>query len=482
MPVLGQKTSYQPSFYDYTPSYTPAGIGLSGSAAIATQAGVLYTNKTPQDIWDSAKNYGIRGAASVTGFPSIGRFSAQLLQKPRLVPGYSTLPFEAKNNKLFDTSVEIPFLDFRARKFRIRNLTGDKINTGGDITAIIDRRFDGAAAALRGSAIAGVIAASNALTGPYTLLNLNSKYGFGSQDDPDAIRSDYTLRSSVGNPGADTKNGYRKALSFFESTIPFRGDRVNAIDFKLKRTWNSIYQWQDLDIDLGEKVEKFRESAAAASNILGVNPYGSTKDLVKFFFTGPKLYDGANETAVDWSLVFRAILTSFSDQFSPSWTQVNLVGRADPNYQYGGFSRDVDLGFTVYASDRDELRIMYRKLNYLAGLTVPTYTSSSISMVAPWLRITVGDLLVSQAAVINSLSYTFVDADTTWEINYEEDPEMMEAPHKVDVSMGLHLVGNQLPQQHGSMYSLSREFDINGVPLSRNPGKGWLYDSKTVSP
>jgi hypothetical protein len=111
---------------------------------------------------------------------------------------------------------------------------------------------------------------------------------------------------------------------------------------------------------------------------------------------------------------------------------------------------------------------------------MPTYNTGSLSIVAPWIRVTVGDLLVSQAAAINSLSYTFVDSDSTWEINFEEDPEMMQVPHKIDVSMGLHLVGNQLPEKLGSLYSLSKQFDRNGVPIGTDAGTNWLYDSETV--
>lgn len=456
---------------------TPAGVEKYGYAATDTQAGTLYTNKTGASVGQKVGNFAVRGGLAFAGFPKLTPLSAILFDRlGNTISTYATTPISAQNNKVF--GVALPYLDFRARKFAIRNLTGNADQTAGDIVNIFDRRYDGAGAGLRGSALATTIAASNLLTGPYTYFNLDTVYGWGQHDDPYAIRNDYTLRSSVAKSAASTSNIYRKALAFTESVLPFRGDRVNVIDFK-KRAWQSIYQWAEPDIDLGsEKLKKLRKWSADKAKKLGVNPYGNTKDFINFFFTGPDLYKGgANE---DYALVFRAILTSFSDQFSPSWSPVNMVGRADPNYQYGGVSRDIDLGFTVYATDRDELRFIYRKLNYLASFTMPTYNTGSLSVVAPWIRVTVGDLLVSQAAAINSLSYTFVDADTTWEINFEEDPEMMQVPHKIDVSMGLHLVGNQLPEKLGSVYALSKQFDRNGVPIGKDPGKNWLYDSETV--
>ena len=488
---------------------TPAGIEKYGYAAVPTQAGTLNTNKSAGRAAAGLTNQIVRSSLTIGGFPSYTPFSGKLYENLGFrLPTYATTDTSQLNDKYL--GVPMPYLDFRARKTtpigqvirdafsnygaglagsfvggsagaQLATANSEQFLTDENFISLIDRRYDGGSAALRGSGIAALHAAASTTTGIYSLFNLDTVYGWGQQDDPYAIRNDYTLRSSIAKSAASANNIYRKALAFTESVLPFRGDRVNAIDFK-KRTWQSIYQWAETDINIGgEKLKKFRQWTDKTAEKLGLNPYGNTKDFIKFFFTAPGLYDGAPPGTEDWALVFRAILTSFSDQFSPSWSPINLVGRADPNYQYGGVSRDIDLGFTVYATDRDELRFIYRKLNYLASFTAPEYNRKSLSVVAPWIRVTVGDLLVSQAAVINSLSYTFVDADTTWEINFENDPEMMQVPHKIDVSMGLHLVGNHLPEKLGSMYSLSKKFNKNGIPISTDPGTGWLYDSNTVT-
>ncbi len=456
---------------------TPAGIEKYGLDAVPTQAGVLFTNKNPPRAAEGLINQAVRTGLTIGGFPALTPFSAKFLEAAgNQLPTYSTTPFIFLNNKVESLGgFPLPYLDFRARKTAL----GADGSNGKLALTLIDRRYDGASAGIRGSVFGATMALASTTTGVYPFFNLDTVYGWGQQDDPYAIRNDYTLRSSIAKRIKDAK-GLRKISATLESVIPFRGDRVNAVDFK-KRSWQSIYQWADTDFGGEGALKKFRQWSARAAETIGVNPYGTTKDFVKFFFTAPKLYDGAAPGTEDYALVFRAILTSFSDQFSPSWSPVNMVGRADPNYQYGGFSRDLDLGFTVYATDRDELRFLYRKLNYLASFTAPEYNTGSLAVIAPWIRVTVGDLLVSQAAVINSLSYTFVDADTTWEINFENDPEMMQVPHKVDVSLGLHLVGNQLPEKLGSMYSLSKKFDENGVGIGDDSGTNWLYDSETVN-
>ena len=150
-----------------------------------------------------------------------------------------------------------------------------------------------------------------------------------------------------------------------------------------------------------------------------------------------------------------------------------MLGRADANQHYGGYSRDLSLDFIVYATDRDELKPIWRKLNALAGYTAPIY-NNNFSLGAPWMRITIGDLFRQQPVVLTSLSYTLVDGDTTWEINIEDDPEMMQVPHKVSVSCQFTYIGNELPQHKGRFYSLAKQYDEKALPLRGNDN--WLSD------
>ena len=182
------------------------------------------------------------------------------------------------------------------------------------------------------------------------------------------------------------------------------------------------------------------------------NLFNDGRDLIKFFFTGPKVTPYA-EKEKDDVMQFRAYITSLSDTHNPNWTAQQMVGRADPNYHYTGYSRDLSLDFTVYASSRLEMKPIWQKLNMLAGYTAPSY--GEVAPVGPWMRITIGDLFVQQPAIISSLSYTLLDSDTTWEINLKNRDNMCELPHKVSVSIGFHLITDYLPQKGGQFYTLN---------------------------
>jgi hypothetical protein len=153
-----------------------------------------------------------------------------------------------------------------------------------------------------------------------------------------------------------------------------------------------------------------------------------------------------------------------------------MIGRADPNYHYTGYSRDLNLDFTVYATDRDELKPIWRKLNALAGYTAPQYNATDITLGAPWMRVTIGDVFHQQPMILSSLSYTLHDGDTTWEINIEDDPTMMQVPHKVTVSCAFNVVGDFIPQRNGRFYSLNdtKNYDATGLPIKGN--SNWLSD------
>jgi hypothetical protein len=474
--------------------YTPAGtdgylitIGSTQNAPAinetvnsSTMAGIANTNKS---LVGSGAKLGLGAIAGLSGLPmasSLGNSALGVIgiQMP-LDPSYATAPLSRLNDKVLGISV--PYPDFRTKK---TSIAGKDFSTVA--ATFLTRRIDGASAQLRTtSATPGIYAGLAATIGPYNIFNLNTTYGWGMHDDPNALRIDFSARSNIATNWdkkklAEWKRGngnivgtaLKKTINIFERITPFRGDRVTVTDSS-KRNWANIYRWNPTEAATGD----FAVGAANISKFLGQNPYGITKDFIKFFFTGPKLHMG-NKEEKDDVIVFRSTLTGFTDQFSPSWSPVNILGRPDPNYHYSGYTRNIDVGFVVYATDRDEMKYIYRKLNALAGYCAPEYSADSFALKAPWLRITIGDLLVSQPVIIDSLSYTFVDSDTTWEINIENDREMMQAPHKIDVSLGLTLITDYLPQKGGSMYTLAKRANLNGAPESGN--HNWLSDSKTT--
>lgn len=413
----------------------------------------LPAENSSKSVFRQLGSFAGQAIASAAGIPQVSQIVDASLSMEResstfgLSAPYSTLPLD-KLHKVPLTKLS----DFRAR-------------------TLAGKRLDGASSIARLSYMGGAYAAASITPmGPYSVFNLDGMadtgYGWGDHGNPNAIRTDFTMRSHIATVWSKNNNKYVKTRYPNELITPFRGDRVNVIDFS-KRSLNEAYLWNPF----------VRDVQGAMGTIL--NKAGLTQDFIKFYMTGPKLFNNAPTDVKDDIIVFRATLGSLSDSFQANWTPVQMIGRADPNYHYTGYNRDVSLDFTVYATDRDELQPIFRKLNALAGYTTPTYTTGNIAMQAPWMRITIGDLFRQQPVILTSLDYTLTDTDTTWEINIEQDPTMMQVPHKISVRCSFTMIGDYLPQQGGKFYTLAKSFDNNGLPIKASDN--WLSDSESNS-
>lgn len=427
-----------------------------------------FTNVTPESIVKRVTGLAALSAASLTGIPQVAQVGQSLIEN---TANPEQSPLRAYNTGPIKSYKKIPgvkYADFRSR------LWSDAASGGASL------RLDGVGAATRGSVRAGIYAAAAASpVGAYSVFNLNgagnSGYGWGDHDNPYALRKDFTALSHIATrwspalPAVDLgpfsfkgKPGeWLPTRNPLEVATPFRGDKVTAIDFS-KRKLADAYKWNDRRIG-ALSVGAFRANL--------------TQDFIKFFFTGPSL-DGTDRTntKVDDIIVFRATLLSITDTHSPEWTPQKMIGRADPNYHYGGYSRNVSFDFDVYATSRDEMKPIYRKLNALVGYTAPTYNKTDIAMEAPWMRFTMGDLFYQTPAVMTACTVTLGSDDSPWETNITKDPEMMELPMKFNVSVTLNILTNAVPQKGGRFYTLAKQ--LNDTGETKNGNDNWLSDFK----
>ena len=447
---------------------------VTGSSAIWQPNSTVNTNTSIQTIGAKAAAFGLSSIGGFTGIPyatQVGQAFSGNAGDDKLSGEYITLA--QSQLKLVPG---VLYADFRSR-LGIKN-ESDK--TGQAILSYAaSKRLDGTAAAIRKGWRGAVYAAASVTPfGPYSAFNRETLYGWGEHDNPNAIRADFTLRSHVTTTWKSSaqlqvkanernpkiKGQYIPTRNPQELATPFRGDKISVIDFS-KRKLDEAYDWKRTFLKGEKALGKLINKAADFTDL--------TQDFIKFYFTGPKLYAG-NETDEDDIIVFRAIITTFSENFNPGWTDQKMIGRADPNYTYTGLTRDLSIDFDIYATDRDELKPIYRKLNALAGYTAPTYDPQSIAMQAPWMRLTIGDLYYQTPVVMTSLGYTY-DMDASWEINIEDDPTMMQVPKKISVSCGFNVISDYLPQKGGRFWTLAKKFESDATPKAGNDN--WLSDT-----
>ena len=79
-------------------------------------------------------------------------------------------------------------------------------------------------------------------------------------------------------------------------------------------------------------------------------------------------------------------------------------------------------------------------LNYFCGLAMPNYekiVGGGERMVAPWIKLTIGDLYNKVPGFLGNMTITY-DMEATWEIKTGE-----RLPHKIEVTTDFTYVGDE---------------------------------------
>jgi hypothetical protein len=151
------------------------------------------------------------------------------------------------------------------------------------------------------------------------------------------------------------------------------------------------------------------------SSTNGVNFDKSSEDMIKFYIA---VLDNDNPEKKTY-IHFRAYVEGIQDNYTANWSSINYSGRGEEFYKYGGFNRDIGFSFKVHVSSRAELFPTYQKLNYLASVMAPDYSSPGY-MRGNIVELTLGDYFNDVPGVITNFSYNLSD-ETSWDIARNND-------------------------------------------------------------
>lgn len=208
---------------------------------------------------------------------------------------------------------------------------------------------------------------------------------------------------------------YRKTIDNEEGTsrINMRspGAKGNVIDY----TQGKLSLITGEPLGAADKINAlpiYKSSAVIADPI--------KNDLIKFRIAAIDNASSSNKEFIH----FRAFIDSFSDSYNANWNSEKYMGRGENFYKYDSFTRDINLSFTVAAQSREEIMIMYKKLNFLASNLAPDYTSNGY-MAGSLVQLTLGGWCYELPGFIKSLTLD-VPQESPWEIgipNLDKDEE-----------------------------------------------------------
>lgn len=201
----------------------------------------------------------------------------------------------------------------------------------------------------------------------------------------------------------------------------------------------------------GDQINKFGVlTAQDTEGTLTEDEEKKASDLIPFRFIFDAKVDGEIKTKV---IVFRAILSGITDSFTAQWNPQSYIGRPDKVYTYQGGERKMGMSFRVFPHASDELVPIYEKVNQLSALTFPDFEDVTDGksvvgsrMVAPFVRLTVGDMFKRQFVILNSVTTTFADG-TTWDIDAGK-----RLPRDININCDFTWIGNKLPTINSKFY------------------------------
>tara|TARA_R100001594_G_C4053681_1_gene265452 strand:- start:4669 stop:9732 length:5064 start_codon:yes stop_codon:yes gene_type:complete len=189
-----------------------------------------------------------------------------------------------------------------------------------------------------------------------------------------------------------------------------------------------------------------------------------TSDFIKF-----KIRDVINKK---W-LIFRATLSSISENFAPEWSSERYIGRPDNVHVYQGVERTMSFSFMIYPHTKQELPILWEKLNYLVGLTYPTWRSANSTggkrMEAPFVQITIGDMYNEVPGFFGGIGVE-IDDNGTWELD-----KHLQLPKAITVNCDFTHIGKHPLASQGKHYDLNwlKEYNQKEAKLGDRPDE-WI--------
>lgn len=160
------------------------------------------------------------------------------------------------------------------------------------------------------------------------------------------------------------------------------------------------------------------ELTPSASNVLPIYSHlpivEVTSTTIRPSFDDPIIVSfamGANK-----HIQFRAFIKDLQQTANPEYKTYQYIGRIEKFVSYVTVQREISFKLSVLAFSKDELQIVWKRINYLTGMVYPYGINRGI-LQPNVIRLTIGRLYVNQPGYITGLSTNFNDVSESWDID-----------------------------------------------------------------
>jgi len=146
---------------------------------------------------------------------------------------------------------------------------------------------------------------------------------------------------------------------------------------------------------------------------------------------------------IDGRIRFDAYISNFRDNFTPTWNDINYMGRSETFHTFSKFKRDVSFTLQIPCFNPVQLRNRHRAIYELASINAGSYNQNKLGGVITYLRL--GNYLNSQGnyegepGIITNFSIT-VPNDASWDVDEQ-------LAHYLTVDIGFKSIHNNRPER-----------------------------------
>jgi hypothetical protein len=291
-----------------------------------------------------------------------------------------------------------------------------------------------------------------------TLISTFGRAGGGPVGLLDRTQPDFSLKSIV---NLITGGDVGDVGAYPEQDLKRLNDTFNYKDDSTSGDIHTLLTFGATDDDLSERLGRtqYKETIEEAhDHATGQNYIEGVENGMPFYFKDMR--DGA-------FVFFRAYIEGLTENISPSYNSTQYIGRSEPVYTYSQTERDISFTLKLFAQTKDELSMMYKKMNKLTSLCYPEYYKDTFTigetgeddqpimrsygnrMKPPLTKLRIGELYGKQKSelmgYIKSLSYN-VEQSSPYEV---------EAGKRVPMQM-VATIGYQVI--HSSVTNLETQF------------------------
>jgi len=168
-------------------------------------------------------------------------------------------------------------------------------------------------------------------------------------------------------------------------------------------------------------------------------------DFIKF-----RIRDAVNGKYI----IFPALLSGITDNSSAETTSFSYIGRADKVHVYGGYTRSISFTVQIVAQRKEDIKLIWEKINYAKGLVLPQYkqffskddAADNTRPVAPIVYLTLGDLFNNAPGFFSSVNLTIPES-SQWELS-----DGLQVPHLCTLAFEFTYIGKENPTMTSNHY------------------------------